>query len=90
MPSKSSKISNKTRGNLGLGTHHRKIQEREALTHRKKDRAKTNNLKKTNPSHKQRRTPERQRKIPGSVATFIRSPGITLLISARSSHWWLR
>jgi hypothetical protein len=40
MPSKLSRSSNKRRGNLGLGTPHNKIQEREAPTHRKKDREK--------------------------------------------------
>jgi hypothetical protein len=33
---------------------------------------------------KQRRTPERQRKISGSGVTSIRAPGITLLISLKA------
>jgi hypothetical protein len=36
-------------------------------------------IRTTSPSRKQRRTPERQRKIPGSGATSIRALGITLL-----------
>jgi hypothetical protein len=65
---------------LGLGTPHNKIQERAAPTHRTKDRENMDNIRTTNPSHKQRRTPERQRKISGSGATSIRALGITLLI----------
>jgi hypothetical protein len=38
----------------------------------------------------ERRTLERRRKIPGRGTNFIRGPGITLLIVARSSNWWLR
>jgi hypothetical protein len=34
------------------------------------------------------RTPERQRKIPGSGATSIRALGITLLTVAQRSRWW--
>jgi hypothetical protein len=54
-----------------------------APTHRTKDRAKIDNLRTTSPGHKKIRTPERQRKIPGSGATSIRAPGITLLISSK-------
>jgi hypothetical protein len=36
-------------------------------------------IRTTSPSHKQRRTLERQRKIPGSGGTSIRALGITLL-----------
>jgi hypothetical protein len=82
--------SNKRRENLGLGTSHNKIQERAAPTHRTKDREKMDNIRTTSPSHKQRRTPERQMKIPGSGVTSIRSLGITLLIVAQSSHWWTK
>jgi hypothetical protein len=67
MPSKSSRSSNKRRDNLGLGTPHNKSQERVAPTHRTKDRANMDNIRTTSPSRKQRRTPKRQRKIPGSV-----------------------
>jgi hypothetical protein len=90
MLSKLSRSSNKRCDNLGSGTPHSKIQERAAPTHRKKDREKMNNLKKTSLGCKQRRTPERQRKIPGSGVTSIRSHDITLLISTRRSRWWLR
>ena len=90
MPSKSSRSSNKRRGNLGLGTRHNKSQERAAPTHRTKDRAKMDSIKTTSTSRKQRRTPERQRKIPGSGATSIRALGITLLTAAQSSRWWLK
>jgi hypothetical protein len=79
MPSKSSRSSNKRCDNLGLGTPHNKIQEREAPTHRKKDRENMDSIMTTSTSRKQRRTPERQRKIPGSGATSIRALGITLL-----------
>jgi hypothetical protein len=90
MLSKSSRISNKRRDNLGLVTPHRKSQERESPTHRIKDRENTDILRTNSPGRKQRRTPERQRKIPGSGATSIRAPDITLLIATRSSMWWLR
>jgi hypothetical protein len=90
MPSKLSRRSNKRCGNLGLGTPHNKSQERAAPTHRKKDKEKMDSLKRTNPSCKQRRTLERQRKILGSGATSIRAPGITMLIYAQSIRWWLR
>jgi hypothetical protein len=72
MPSKSSRSSNKRCGNLGLGSPHSKIQERAAPTNRKKDKEKMDHLRKNSLGHKQRRTPERQRKIPGSGATSIR------------------
>ena len=87
MLSKSSRSSKKRRDNLGLGTPHRKRQEREAPTYRTKDREKTDRLKKTNPGCKQRRTPERQRKILGSCVTSIRALGITLLTAAQRSCW---
>jgi hypothetical protein len=90
MLSKSSRSSNKRRDNLGLGTPHNKSQERVTPTHRKKDRANMDNIRTTSPSRKQRRTPERQRKILGSGVTSIRSLGITLLTVAQNSHWWLK
>jgi hypothetical protein len=90
MPSKLSRSSNKRRDNLGLGTPHNKSQERVAPTHRTKDRIKMDSIRTTNPSHKERRTPERQRKIPGSGATSIRALGITLLTIAQSSCFWLK
>jgi hypothetical protein len=90
MSSKSSRSSNKRHGNLGLGTPHIKIQEREAPTHITKDRENMDCIKTTSPSHKKIRTPERRRKISGSGATSIRALGITLLIVIQSSHWWLK
>jgi hypothetical protein len=87
MLSKSSRSSNKRRGNFGLGTPHNKSQEREAPTHQTKDRAKMDSIRTTSTSRKQRRTPERQRKIPESGATSIRALGITLMIVAQSSCW---
>jgi hypothetical protein len=90
IPSKSSRSSNKKRGNLGLGTPHNKIQERVAPTHRTKNRENMESIKTTSPSCKKRRTPERQRKILRSGATSIRSLGITLLTATQSSHWWLK
>jgi hypothetical protein len=54
----------------------------------KKDRANMDSIKTTSPSCKQRRTLERQRKIPGSGATSIRALGITLLTASQSSRWW--
>jgi hypothetical protein len=88
MPSKSSRSSNKKHDNLGLGTPHNKSQERVAPTHRTKDRENMGSIKTTSTSCKQIRTPERQRKIPGSGATSIRALGITLLTAAQSSRWW--
>jgi hypothetical protein len=85
MLSKSSRSSNKRHDNLGLGTPHNKIQERVAPTHRTKDRENMDSIRTTSPSCKQRRTPERQRKIPGSGATSIRALGITLLTATQSS-----
>jgi hypothetical protein len=61
--SKSSRSSNKRHGNLGLGTPHKKIQERADPTHRTKDRENMDSIRTTSPSYKQRRTLERQRKI---------------------------
>jgi hypothetical protein len=82
------KLKQKMCNNLGLGTPHNKIQERVAPTHRTKDRENMDSIRTTSPSHKQRRTPKRQRKIPGSGVTSIRALGITLLTAAQSSHWW--
>jgi hypothetical protein len=90
LTSKSSKSSNKRRNNLVLGTPHNKSQERVAPTCRTKDIEKMDCLRKTSLGFKQRRMPKRQRNIPGSGATSIRAPGITLLIVAQSSCWWLR
>jgi hypothetical protein len=90
MSSKSSRSSNKRRDNLGLGTPHSKSQEREAPTHRTKDRSKTNHLRTTSLGHKQRRTSKIQIKIPRSGATSITAPGITLLITIQSSCGWMR
>jgi hypothetical protein len=90
MSSKSSRSSNKRRDNLGLGTPHNKIQERVAPTHRTKDRENMDSIRTTSPRCKQRRTPERQRNIPGSGVTSIRALGITLLTAAQRSHWWLK
>jgi hypothetical protein len=88
MSSKSSKSSNKRCDNLGLGTPHNKSQEREAPTHKTKDRAKMDSIRKTSPSCKHRRTPKRQIRIPGSGVASIRALGITLLNATQSSHWW--
>ena len=88
MSSKSSISSNRRRGNLGLGTPHKKIQERVALTHITKDKANMESIRTTSPSRKQRRTPQRQINIPGSGVTSIRALGITLLIVAQSSRCW--
>ena len=90
MTSKSSRSSNKRRDNLGQGTPHNKSQEREAPTHRTKDRENMESIMITNPSCKKRRTSERQRKIPGSGANSIRALGITLLTTTQSSCWWLK
>jgi hypothetical protein len=65
-PSKLSRSSNKRHDNLGMGTLHSKSQERAAPTHRTKDIEKMDNIKTTNPSRKQRRTPkdkERYREV---------------------------
>jgi hypothetical protein len=82
MLSKSRRSSNKRRGNLGLGNPHNKSQENAAPTHRTMDREKMDNIKITSPSCKKRRTPERQRKMPGSGGTSIRALGKTLLTIA--------
>jgi hypothetical protein len=88
MLSKLRRISNKRRGNLGLGTPHNKIQERAVPTHRTKDRENMDSIRKTSPSRKQRSTSERQRRILGSGATSIRSLGITMRTAAQSNRWW--
>jgi hypothetical protein len=82
------KIKQKTK-HLGLGTPHRKRKERVPPTHKTKEKENMDSLRKTSPIRKQRRTPKRQIKIPRGGATSIRAPGITLLISAQRSHWWL-
>jgi hypothetical protein len=76
----------KRHGNLGLGTPHNKSQERVAPNHRTKDKENMDSIRTTSPSRKQRRTSERQRKIPGSGATSIRALGITLPTSTQRSH----
>jgi hypothetical protein len=75
---------------LGLGTPHSGRREREAPTHRKKDKEKRGSLKKTSLSHKKIRTMEIQRKILRSGAASIRAPNITVLISTQINHWWSR
>jgi hypothetical protein len=87
MPSKSSISSNKRCGNLGMVTPYKKSQEGVAPTHRKKDTENMENIRKTSPSHKKRRTPERQGNISISGANFITTLGITLRIVAQISHW---
>jgi len=61
---------------LGPETSHSKSRERETLTYRTKQREKMDNLGKTILIHKERRTMEIQRKIPGSGPNSIRSLGI--------------
>jgi hypothetical protein len=73
---------------LGLPTPHKKSREKETPTHRTKERERMDNIRKTNPNHKQRRTMGRQRKTLGNGVNSIRSPGITMLNAAQSSHWW--
>jgi hypothetical protein len=75
---------------LGLGTLHRKNKEMEAPTYRKKDRENMDSINTTSPRHGKIRTPKRQRKIPRSGVTSIRSHGITFFISPQRSHWWLK
>jgi hypothetical protein len=86
MSSKLIRSLNKRHDSLGLGTPHNSSRAGATPTHRKKDRENMGNLRKTSPSHKHRRAMERQRRIPGSGATSIRAPGITLLIVAQGSH----
>jgi hypothetical protein len=74
MSSKSSRSSNKRHGNLGLGTPHKKIQERVAPTHTKKDRSKMDSIRTTSPSCKQRRTPEKTKKYTGKWCDLHKSP----------------
>jgi hypothetical protein len=90
MPSKSSRSVNKRRDSLGLRTPHRRSREMEAPTRRTKDRLNMGNLRTTSPSCKKRRTMGRQRKIPGSGVTSIRSPSITMIIFVEINNWWLR
>jgi hypothetical protein len=90
MLSKSSRSSKKRHDNLGLRTLHKKIRERAVPTHITKEKEKMEIIRTTRPSCKKRRTSKRQRKIPGSGATSIRAFGITLLIVAQSSHWWMK
>jgi hypothetical protein len=51
-----------------------------------KGQRKMESIKTTSPSHKQRRTLKRQRKILRSGATSIRALGITLLTVTQSNH----
>jgi hypothetical protein len=88
MSSKSSRISNKRCDNLGLRTPHIKSQEMANPTHRINHRSKMDSINTTNPSHKKRSTPERQRNIPRSGETSIRSLGITLLTVTQRICWW--
>jgi hypothetical protein len=88
MSSTSSRSSNKRCDNLGLGTPHNKIQEMVAPTHKTNNRENMDSIRTTSPSHKQRRTLERQINTLGSGVTSIRALGITLLTAAQSSHWW--
>jgi len=90
MSSKSSKISNKGWENLGLGTPHNKSQKRAAPTYRTKDRENMDNIRKTIPSHMQRRTLKVQRRILGSGTTSLRSLGITQFISDQRSSCWIK
>jgi hypothetical protein len=90
MLSKLSRSSNKRRDNLGLGTPHNKSQERAAPSNKTKEKENMGSIMTNSTSLKQRRIPERKRKIPGSGATSIRSLGITLLTTAQRSHWWLK
>jgi hypothetical protein len=71
---------------FGPGNPSQKNPGKGTPTRRTKDRAKKDCLRKTSPGRKQRRTPKRQRKIPGSGATSIRAPGITLLIVTQRSR----
>jgi hypothetical protein len=48
----------KRHDNLGLGTPHRKIQERSAPTHRTKEKSNTDHLRTTSQGHKKIRTPK--------------------------------
>jgi hypothetical protein len=81
---------NKRCNNLGLGTPHNKISESVDPTHRKKDKENMDSIMTTIPMCKKRRTPERQRKMPGSGETSIILLGITLLIYTQRSHWRLK
>jgi hypothetical protein len=86
MLSKLSRSSNKRHDNLSLVTPHKKIQERVAPNHRRKDRENMDSIRTTSPSYKQRKTPEIKIKIPGSGANSIRDLGITLMTATQSSR----
>jgi hypothetical protein len=86
MPSKLCRSSNKTHENLGLRTTHSKIKEREAPNRRTKDIEMMDHLRNTSLGRKKIRTPDRKIKISRIGATSIRTPGITQLIIAQSSH----
>jgi hypothetical protein len=77
MLSKSSKILNKRHNNLGLQTPHSRSKEKVAPNHRKNGIERIENLKKTSPNYKQRRTMGRQRKTLENGASSIGAPGIT-------------
>jgi hypothetical protein len=80
MSSKSSRSSNKRHVKFGPGNPSQKNPGKGGPNPQNKGQRKYDRLRTTSPGHKQRRTPERQRKIPGSGVTSIRAPGITLLI----------
>ena len=75
---------------FGLGKPSQQNPGKGGPTQRTKDRENMDSIRTTSPSCKQRRTPERQRRIPGSGATSITSLGITLLTATQRSHWWLK
>jgi hypothetical protein len=91
MLSKLSRSLNKIRNSLVLGTSHRRSREKAAPTSKTKGKKNMDSLRTTILSYKQRRTMERRRrKTLENGVTFIRAPGITLLIVAQSSLWWRR
>jgi hypothetical protein len=74
MPSKSSRSSNKRRGNLGLGTPHNKSQERVAPTHRTKDRENMDSIRTTSPSLQAKKDTGKTKKDTGKWCDFHKSP----------------
>jgi hypothetical protein len=86
MLSKSSRNLNRRSESLDLQIPHRRSREKEAPTHRTKDRERMDPLRKPiSPSHKQRRVMRRQRKTLGSGVNSIKFPNITLMNVAQKS-----
>jgi hypothetical protein len=61
-----------------------------APNHRKKEKERISNLKKTNPRSKQRRVMGSQIRTLESGSISTKSPGTTPMNVAQNNHYWLR